>query len=261
MTAGVLSVVQSRLITEREQELPELVDELAAWALALVDEDTAKLASLDHRAKAFERSSERTSSSISEWMAKIRREDDRPLLLAAASRLATAQNHRQLTASKIRAAAGVSRRSFDSHFDSAGECVQAALESRVMGAFELAIQEARGRNWEEDVCHTISSLCTQFACDPLFASLASEGFFADGPLGGHGENGLKVFAAERFRASVPSSQRPPQATAEASVGSVWALLRHRASRSSRQISRVAPWSIYLMLAPAVGSRTALRLVD
>jgi AcrR family transcriptional regulator len=259
--AGILSVVQSRLIAEREQELPELVDELVAWALALVDVDTEKLALLDRRINATERLSESTSSSMSEWTVRVRRADDRPLLLAAASRLATVQNHRQLTASKIRAAAGVSRRSFDSHFGSAGECVQAALESRVLDAFASAVKEAPGRSWEEDICSTISSLCAQFSRDPLFASLATERFFADGPLGGRGENGLKLFAAERFRASTSSPRRPGQATAEASVGSVWALLRSCASRSSRQISRMAPWSIYFMLAPALGPQTALSLAS
>lgn len=259
ITAGIFSVAQSRLIAGREQELPGLVDELVAWALALVDIDPARLAVLDRRAYTTERLPGSTSSSMSEWTIKIRREDDRPLLLAAVSKLATVQSHRQLTASKIHVAAGVSRRSFDSHFDSAGECVQAALESRVMDALDAAAKEAPGRTWEEDVSCTISSLCTQFARDSLFASLASGGFFENGLLGGQSENGLKLFAAKRFRASVPASQRPGQAAAEASVGSVWALLRNRASKSPGQISRLVPWSIYLMLTPAVGPLTAFRL--
>lgn len=260
ITSGVLSVVQARLLAGEEHELPDLVDELVTWARSLSDLSGAELAKLDRQSKPAKQPPRPDRPTVKGWNSEGENKDGRRLLLAAAARLATSRNYQQLTTVDIRAAAGVSRRSFDSHFDSAGDCFRAALEVRISDAFEYAVQQAPGRIWAEDVHRTISSLCWQMAGDPMLASPGSQSLFTEGPGGPRSQNRMKTFAAERFRASAPSPfERPKQAVAEASVGAVWGLLLHDAPQRPRQIPLIISWSSYIMLAPTMGACAALQV--
>jgi AcrR family transcriptional regulator len=261
VVSGIVAVARVRLAAGREQELIELVEELLAWTLSIHGGGMTEVVELDRSASGGSTAG-LTVGSRSQQNGRRSRDDDRPLILAAVTKLAAAKSYQQLTASRIRAAAGVSRRSFDSHFASVEDCFLAALEVRTAEMLEYAAGHTLGKGWPEDVSRAVNALCLRIADDPAFVALAFIEVFGAGTSAMRGQGEMAAIIAERFCASAPPAQRPRQLAAEASVGAVWALLRHNvASGKARQLQRGAPTLSYLMLAPAIGSPAAVEAVS
>ena len=259
IVAGLLSVARARLLAGREQELPGLVDELLEWALCYRSEEPAVLEQLEQQLDL-----KRTAPGGDDAASRIETNgqapgDERALILSAMAKLAAAEGHLELTIPRIRAAAGVSRKSFDESFDSAEACFIAALEMHAAHAISHAsLAYAEGEDWPEGVHRGIVALCDYIACDPVLTALGFVEIFSLGAEGVRTRERLTAQVVELFHGSAPPEQRPGRLAAEASTGAVWGLIHHHVvSGQMQQLSSVAPTLSYLALAPAIGAPAAM----
>ena len=154
-------------------------------------------------------------------------EDERALILAATARLASKEGYATLTVPRIRAAAGVSRRSFDTHFEGVGDCFLATLETlsdRTLAAAAPVYLTAD--DWASGVHRMITGLCRRLAHDPAFASLAFLEVFSPGPEAIQWRSEMIAKLATTLRRGAPPARQPSEFAAEASVGAMWGVIHH-----------------------------------
>jgi AcrR family transcriptional regulator len=251
IVAGVHRVARARLLAGRAHELPALAGELLEWMLSLRCQDAAALTRLaDPPAPAPPAVATLATHGG----------DDRARILDAVARLASQEGYWQLTVPRIRAAAGVSRKRFNQHFDDVQGCFIAALEHHTERALAYAAPAATaGETWPGGLHRALDVLCAYIAADPAFARLGFIEVFAPGPDGMLCRERLIARVAESFRASAPAAQRPSELAAEASVGAIWGIIhRHIAGGHGHDLPRITPMLSYLALAPAIGAEQAVR---
>ena len=181
------------------------------------------------------------------------------MILAATARLASKEGYATLTVPRVRAAAGVSRRSFDAHFDGVADCFLATLEmlsDRTLAAaapFYLTAED-----WASGVHRMIASLCRHLAGDPTFANLAFREVFSPGPEAIQWRSEMIAKLATMLRRGAPPEQQPSVFAAEASIGAMWGVIHHFvASGRGAQLPIAAPMLSYIALAPAIGGAAAV----
>lgn len=261
IVAGVARVACGRLLDGRERELPDLADELMHWALSFRSEATSTLARLDRRSPAP------AGVGFGGGAVSVNRQvfgDERALILAATTTLAADQGYRQLSVPGIRAAAGVSRKTIDAHFEDTTGCFLAALDLLIRRAIAHALREgATADSWPGGLHRALVAFCTSVARDPAFAKLGFVELFAPGTPGLRFRARLIVAVADRLRRSAPAAgQRPSELAAEASVGAALGIIHHHiATGRANQLTRVAPTLSFLMLAPAIGAPAAIDAIQ
>jgi AcrR family transcriptional regulator len=252
IVAGLHRVARAQLLAGREHELPGLADELLEWMLCFRCRAATSLVPLDTPpAPAAPPSHDRDA-----------REEDRVRILDAAAWLAAEEGYRQLTVPRIRAAAGVSRKRFDEHFEDVESCFIAALERLAERALARAAPAgAAARTWPGGLHRALCSLCASIAADPVLARLGFVEVFAPGPDGMLCRERVIAGVAESLRISAPAGQRPSELAAEASVGAVWGIVHHHVALGrAHQLPRIAGVLSYLALAPAIGAERAVQAI-
>lgn len=249
IAAGCGRVARARLLSGDPQQLTRDVDELTAWVLSFCDEDAARLCGLGAAG----------ASPLSVNGAEPAFGDERAMILSATARLVSREGYTTLTVPRVRAAAGVSGRSFYTHFEGMEDCFLATLETfsdRTLTAAEPAYLTAA--DWASGVHNMVVRLCRQLAGDPDFANLAFREVFSPGPEADRWRSGMIAKLAALLRRGAPPEQRPTLFTAEASIGAMWAVIRHFvANGSGEQLPITAPVLSYLALAPAIGGAAAI----
>jgi AcrR family transcriptional regulator len=269
IVAGVHRVARTQLLAGNEHALPDLTDELLEWMLCFRCEAAAELGRLDHPPAPSSGDSPRISShrlsgsdgdGLDDGEGNDDGSDDRVRILDAVAHLAAAEGYQQLTATRIRLVAGVSRRRFDAQFAGVHECFSAALEHFTEGALAHAAAAGRiGHSWPGGLYRAIDALCAHIATDPVFARLAFIGVFEPGLDGMRRRAHVLDHAAGVLCASAPVELRPSELSAEASVGAVWGLVyRYIAAGRARELPQIAPTLSFLALAPAIGAERAVR---
>lgn len=253
IVAGLVRVACARLLDGRERELPALADELMHWALCFRSEAAPALGEIEHRPA--------TDAGLGVGVGQRRQAlaDERALILNATTKLVTNDGYGKLSVPGIRAAAGVSRRCVDSHFDDATDCFLAALETLIRRAVAHAIRQgATADTWPAGLHRALVAFCTYVARDPAFARLGFIEVFAPGTAGIRFRARLISAVADRVRRSAPRRQRPSELAAEASVGAALGIIHHHiATGRDDQLPRAAPTLSFLILAPAIGAAAAV----
>ena len=252
MVAAIACVIRTRFVAGRDQELPGLLDELREWAMCYPGKQV-ELAELDSRSVATRSVSNRPLSSEGAL------DSDRAVILAAVAKLAAADGYDTLTIPRIRRGAGVSRRIFDSHFDSVEDCFIAVLEQRGGEAIEQAGRaQIAGRTWAGGIYRAIAVLADRVANDPILAGVCLADTFPTDSRGSRCRKRLAGALTDQLIESVPVEQRPSNLVIEASINAVWELLHKHVVRASRQHRpQVAATLAYLALAPLIGSYAAM----
>lgn len=256
IVAGVLRVACARLLTSREQDLPALADELVDWTLSFRSEAAADLGQLGQRtAPPIE---PKTAGLRGGPAARQALGDERELILTATTRLATSDGYWRLSVPGIRAAAGVSRRSVEAHFEDVADCFLAALEALVRRAVAYAVRQgATADTWPAGLHRALVAFCAYVAHDPAFARLGFIEVFAPGTAGVRFRAKLIAAVADRIRRSAPRRQQPGELATEASVGAALGIIHHViATGRAGQLPQVAPTLSFMMLAPAIGAPAA-----
>lgn len=208
--------------TGRPDRLRDLVDPLLDWGLGLgCEQATAAFAAV---APAPGRAAAPPNGNIevSDEPAQV---DIRDLLLGATLRLAAREGYAALTPSRIRRAAGVSRRSFNANFEDATSCFLAAVESELDAHLTAAARAARAEpDWGRRTCLVFDRFAVSLAAAPDLARLAFVETLDAAPASLHWrERLLATWAAALYRGA-PAGRRPTPAVAEATLAATWGLL-------------------------------------
>ena len=275
IAAGVHRVARTHLLAGREHALPGLTDELLEWMLCFRSAAAVDLGRLDRppvpsqgaparisyrRLAVSDGDGDNGDDGSHDGAGDDDGDNDRARILDAVARLAAAEGYRQLTVTRIRLAAGVSRRRFDAQFDGVHECFSGALEHFTGSALAHAAAAGQaGRTWPGGLYRAIHELCAYIATDPVFARLGFIQVFEPGLDGMHRRAHVIADVAGVLRASAPVEQRPSELSAEASVGAVWGIVcRYIVAGRARELQQIAPTLSFLALAPAVGAARAVR---
>jgi AcrR family transcriptional regulator len=262
IVAGATRVARERLLAGRVEELPEVADELTEWALSYA---CGAAASGDRRGRPAEPPMPLEDAELElEAARRVEqvRGDERALVLAAAAKLAASEGYAALSPARIRAAAGVSRRAFDAHFDGVEDCYLAAVEQLGTEAIADAVQQgAAAESWPSGLHRAVAALCERVGRDPALSRLA----FLEGQPPGSGSmrrHQRLAALAQHLRATAPPQRRPSKLAAEASVGAAWDSIQRqvaagRAARLPQQAERLT----FLLLAPALGGTTATATIQ
>jgi AcrR family transcriptional regulator len=252
IVAGCGRVARARLLSGQLQKLARDRDELMEWGLSFYDEDVARLRGLEI---AGPPPATTPKASLGEALPG----DERALILTATARLASREGYATLTVPRVRAAAGVSGRSFYKHFDGVPDCFLATL-GRLSGR-TLATAEPSyliADDWAGGVHGMIASLCRQIARDPAFASLAFVEVFSPDSELIHWRSEMIAKLAAMLRRGAPPAQRPTVFASEASIGAIWGVIHHFvATGRGARLPMAAPVLSYLALAPALGGAAAV----
>jgi AcrR family transcriptional regulator len=267
MVAGLAHVVRSRLIDGRESEIDACIPALHGWILGLCAPEAHDLHHLTTSTGSSAR--EPAPQLLLGVSAPVDPDLDlhdleRIQILGATLSLAAEAGYWQLSAPRIRMAAGVSRRCFDRQFDGPDDCFVAALEllaERVMD-YVVAEASALGAEWARGFHLALASLCERTAADPAAARLALVEVLAAGPRGLRDLCSLIDLTAARLQRSLPRRQRPEPVAAQASMGALWGLVHRRAAtRRFEELPDLVPDLSFLALVPVVGSSAALAAID
>lgn len=255
VVAGGARAARARLLAGRERELPALTGELLEWALSYRSPAAATLESLGS-------ASGLVVAPAAVSAARGKRADDRARILDAVAQLAARDGYATLTARGVAAAAGVSRKLFDAHFEDVQGCFMGALEHLTNRALaDAAPAGAAGTDWPGGVHRALSALCAYIAADPVFARLAFIEVFALGPDGVRFREAGMARLTESFRASAPGAQRPSRLAAEASVGAIWGVVHHHVAHgASNRLPNIAPQLSFIALAPVLGAEAAVQAI-
>lgn len=261
LVAGISSVARAWLLTGQEGELSERSDQLLQWALSLCSGPATTTKETDRHTTPPK--GERTDPTVAMPLpeeVRCARKDDRALLLAAVAKLAAADGYRELTVPRIRIAAGVSRRNFNTHFRGVDDCFFAAVESRIENTLAQATQHTSSADWAVSINQTVNALCEYLARDPVLTKLAFEEIFEAGPDGMLCREHSVAAMASRFHTTAPSTQCPSELASQASVGAVWGVLQdYVTSGRAQQLPRINALLAHLLLAPGMDQLAAARV--
>lgn len=252
IVAGGSRLARARLLSGHPRQLALDGEELLQWALSFCDDDVSRLRGL--RAAGV--------PPLSQTALVLPLEDERALILAATAKLASKEGYATLTVPRVRAAAGVSRHSFDTHFEGVADCFLATLEAlsdRTLNA--AASLYLTADDWASGVHRMIADLCRHLARDPTFTGLAFLEVFSPDPEAIQWRSEMIAKLAARLRRGAPSAQRPSEFAAEASIGAMWGVIHHFvATGRGTQLPVAAPALSYLALAPALGGAAAVDVI-
>jgi AcrR family transcriptional regulator len=264
IVAGLVRVARARLMAGRERELLSEAGELERWILSLRHPAAAEVCASDPAAQRSCRAeaAENGDDGAPALVGCPEGFDDRSLILSAVTRLSAREGYRSLSVPRIRTAAGVSRQSFDAHFEGVADCFLAALEWNA-NAFQEGARANRGSgsSWPSRVHRALTGLCEQVASDSVVGKASFVEAFAPGQDAVHWRVGFTTNMSEFLRESAPPDQRPTAVAAEASVVAVCTVLRHCiATGHVRRLGEVAGMLSYLVLAPVIGARDAAAVI-
>lgn len=251
IVTGIARLARARLLSGDPRRLAADGAELAGWVGSFCDEAVVRLRGL-----------EAVAPTLPAVLVEAPPGDERGLILAATARLASAGGYASLSVSSVRAAAGVSRRSFDSHFDDVTDCFLATVDTltgRTLAA--TAPSYLMADDWASGVHRMIAALCRHLAHDDAFARLAFLEVFSPGTAAvGWRADRISRLARILRRGAGPARQ-PSEFEAEASVGAMWGVIHHLvATGQAARLPMAAPTLSYLALAPALGGAAAVELI-
>jgi AcrR family transcriptional regulator len=249
---GGSRLARARLLSGHPRQLALDGGELLQWALSFCDDDVVRLRGLGAAGV----------PPLPEAAPVMPLEDERALILAATAKLARKEGYATLTVPRVRAAAGVSRRSFDTHFEGVADCFLATLETlsdRTLAA--AASFYLTADDWASGVHRMIVDLCRHLARDPTFTGLAFLEVFSPAPEAIQWRSEMIAKLATMLRRGAPPSRRPSEFAAEASIGAMWGVIHHFvATGRGTQLPVAAPALSYLALAPALGAAAAVDVI-
>ncbi len=265
IVAGAIRIARARLLAGQEQRLADDADELMCWALSLPsDAATEVVAGATRGLAARPQPVALNGNGRLPANAGDEPDDERAMILTATTRLAVREGYAELTAPRIRAAAGVSKRRFQEYFDDVYDCFMAALQMRVEEVLERA-KEAHlaAESWPRGIYRTLTTTCNGIADDPVLAKLAFVEIFVPGRETIRWRDDLMARQTLFFQRTAPPELRPTELAAEASIGAVWGILHQAvAGGRARDLPHLAGTLTYLFLAPAIGpepAREAIRV--
>jgi AcrR family transcriptional regulator len=193
-------------------------------------------------------------------------QSDRDWLLIGVAESCAARGYELSTIADICAAAGVSRRSFETIFASKDDCLAAAMES-VLDEAQRGIEavDSPGKPWAATLRDGVAALLDLIAERPAFARMA----LVEAPAAGGRAAALHVSAktallsyVERGREQELEEPGIPASAARAALAGADALIVGQIlAGKTEQLGKLTPDVVYLLTVPYLGRGEAQRLAS
>lgn len=262
MVSGIRGVSRRCLLDGKVAELHDASEDLIEWALSYPAPDAAELAVLDRQSVWRDTSLEpRAILSVTTGGEHWSAGGDRSLILDAVAKLSVKTGYADLTVPRIRAAAGVSRRKFNAHFDAVEDCYLAALDLRAVEALARADRaQAAASCSVGGVYRAIVALDEYIASDPFLGRICLYSDFPPGSEGSRSKQRLVAAIVEQLIGGIPQSRGRPQISVDASIAAVWSLFHHYVIRDRARRQQISATLSYLVLAPVIGASAVIEAV-
>jgi AcrR family transcriptional regulator len=248
--AGIVAVSKSKLLAGSLIDLVLSGGELVDWALCYLNPIVNELGPLDKQMV--------WRPSRSQPRAEVD-SGDRSLILKSVVKLALVVGHKDLTVSRVRSDAGVSRRKFEAHFDDVEDCYLTALQQRAGWAMtEVARAQASASSKSGGIYRMIVTLAELLAQDPFLARVCLTDDFPQARTGLRVRESLINSAFEMFDDET-SYSRFSNLVLEATFNATWSLFR-RYVLSTKRWSPIAASLAYVYLTPAIGAEAAVHAI-
>lgn len=257
MAGAVMRVARQRVLAEEDADVEALADELSDWMLALTMGDPSSLQVLDQAPIAPFSYRNGTGLRPDGRLTGLGGfGDDTRRILSATIKLAATSGVSNLTVPKIRAEAGVSRRSFDSRFAGVHECLLEAVEAVTSSAAARADGEVDATDgWEVGIHRATRRLCSELARNPRLAHLIFVDLFSAGSKALECRERLVSAGASRLLGAAPLPQRQSELHAEASAAAAWRTVHSEIAASrANELRQMAPTLSYVALAPTISQQ-------
>lgn len=255
---GMLHLMRSRLLEQREVDVRDLSISLFEWAVSLCSDPATEETELDRQGANLRMPpGEPSGTSTDQGDGARDPVGDRALIFDAVSKLVLSDGYCDLTIPAVCLAAGLSRRRFQLQYTKLADCFVDAAELRIGRAFaraEEAATDLESSTWERRVESSLSSLCHSVASDRALQRLGFDEVLCPGP------RGLATCgqAVERVRALIAGPAAGggtgDDVSTEASAGAIWGLLGSLVADGCRWgPSQTAQTAAFLALAPAAAA--------
>jgi AcrR family transcriptional regulator len=263
ITAGCLRIARAAPIADRAGPSPGPVGELMEWGQSYLDEASPDLAGLDEPAGGGLSDADLSALGTELGRGGNGFGEERDLILAAVLRLAARDGYWRLSIPGIRAAAGLSRARFNRHFRTVDDCYIAAIRTvSSRYAKRMSAGEEVRLDWAPAVCRDISDLCAAIAANAAIAKLVFVDILAPGVSGMRCREEMITDFSAAWRAGAPSSKRPSQLTAEATMAALWmAIAQHLERGEADRLPREAETLSFVMLAPVLGVGESVAVIE
>lgn len=187
-------------------------------------------------------------------------QNQRERLIAGSIAAVSEFGFRETTVTEISAAAGVSRRTFYSYFQTKEECFLATfdlLEEHLLAA----IAEAATESWTARVRARVAALLALFGENPALVRFALVAPPAAGGAVGERNRQLLERVAAALAGDAPQGRgysAPTAVEREAMAGALAAVLAAKVDSDEQNLADVAPELVELVLVPFIGRRRAMK---
>jgi AcrR family transcriptional regulator len=224
IVAGSLHLARMRELLTRDDDPDALAAGLLAWGLRYLGTATDE--------------ADRSSADVA-WRSPIKAPsgDERSLLVFAVAKLTSSEGYWSLTVPKVRRAAGISRASFQRHFDGVEDCFLFAAEDLSNRFLSPLIEPDPDRPWREQITAAARMICESVSAEPALARLAFVDVLAVGIKGMRLREELTAREAATWRESLPRAVRPSELCAEATIAALRAAIARRLEAG--EVSRLA----------------------
>jgi AcrR family transcriptional regulator len=252
LVAGVGRLAREQL-KGRADLGPTDVEDLKNWALSVSDPAVTTLATSPDMPGGARGSRSRFAGDL-----RLPMSEKRALLIRAVIALAAEEGYEGLSPRRIAETAGLSKRTFEDEFEGVEDCVSRALEAgTVVIVADVRAAFNAAPDWSHGMCRMLEALCEFLSSEPGLARLAFVELFVPGRAVTRRGSEILSAVAKLLRDRTPFALRTGPATAEASIGAIWALLREEvAGGRIAGISRLAPTLAWIVLAPTIGGAQA-----
>lgn len=246
IVGGLRRATFVRLVEERTQEMPALVEDMLSWTLVFKTDGPNPLGG---RLRALPD------------QARLGSEDERARVLRSALELAALEGYGNLTPMRIADEAGVSIDTFFDLFEDMEACFLAAIE-KLGGEVREIVSDPRlaSPEWPAAVCRSLAALMRYFAARPAYTQTIATGVFAMGQRAVDLGAELASEVAARLTAGAP---HPPltNMAQEGIEGAIWHTIYCQTTNGGTgALPELSDYLAYVVLAPFLGAERAARIV-
>lgn len=246
IVGGLRRVTFVRLLEDRAEEMPSLVEHMLSWVLVFKTETPSPLAGRPRAVPAA---------------TGLAGEDERARVLRSALELAALEGYANLTPMRIADEAGVSIDTFFDLFDDMEACFLAAVHT--LGEevrATVADPGLTGPEWPHAVHRALDALMRYFAARPANAQTIATGVFAMGQRAVDMGAELASEVAVKLTAGAPG--KPVTVLAREGIeGAIWhTIYSQTATGRTSALPLLSDYLAYIVLAPYLGAEEAARVV-
>jgi AcrR family transcriptional regulator len=246
IVGGLRRATFVRLVENRAEEMPDLVEPMLSWTLTFRTHGPSPLGGTPRAAAP---------------LGRLSQEDGRARILRSALELAALEGYGNLTPMRIADEAGVSIDTFFGLFDDMEACFLAAVAKLGEEVRETVSDTGlTTAEWPFAVRRSLEALMRYFAARPAYTQTIATGVFAMGQRAVDLGAELACEVAAKLTAGAPCKPRTELAQ-EGIEGAIWhTIYCQTANGGTGALPGLSDYLSYVVLAPFLGAEEAARIV-